>query len=176
MDPRSKFSPYLIRLGIVSIISLVFAAGFNEATYILQKAPTDRGPRTVQIVIPAGTAERIKAGDTAPFLPDEMVFVIGDVLEVVNEDAVSHQLGPIWVPAGATGSLVMNQIERVRYSCSFQSQQYLGIDIRTPITITTRLTALALTVPTLGALLFLYSLAAYPVGKKVTVSKTEDPA
>jgi hypothetical protein len=176
MDSRSKIKPYLIRLGIISIISLVFAAAFNEATYLLQKAPTDRGPRTIQIVIPAGTAERIQLGDASPLLPEEMVFVIGDILEVINKDSVSHQLGPIWVPAGATGSLVMSQVERVRYSCSFQSQKYLGIDIRTPVTITTRLTALALTVPTLGALLFLYSLAAYPVDKKKGNLKAEEPA
>lgn len=166
MSSGSKLLPYLKRLAVVAVISLIFAVLFNEATYLLLREPNDRAPKTIQIVIPSGTAELIKAGGETPFLPDEMVFVIGDVLEVVNQDTVSHQLGPIWVPAGSTGSLVMNQVERVRYSCSFQSQQFLGLDIRQPVTISTRLTALLLTAPTLGALLFIYSLAAYPLDKK----------
>lgn len=170
MKRKPDFKPYLIRLGIVSLLSLILAAGFNEITYLIQKDPTDRGPKTIQIVIPPGTAQRIEEGDTSPLVADELIFVIGDVLEVVNEDSVSHQLGPIWVPAGATGSLVMNQVQRVRYSCSFQNQKFLGLDIRPPTTLATRLTGLALTVPTLAALLFLYSLAAIPVGKK------KDPA
>ncbi len=163
MKSRLNRRPYWIRLGIVSVISLVFAVGFNEATYALQKTPTDRGPKTIQLVIPAGTAEMIASGKPAPAIPEEMVFVVGDVLEVINQDSASHQLGPIWVPAGASGSLVMNQVERIAYTCSFQSQNYLGLDIRPPTTISTRITALVLTVPTLAALIFLYSLAAFPV-------------
>jgi len=166
MKSRPNLRPYLIRLGIVSLVSLVFAFIFNEATYILQKDPSDRAPTTVQLVIPAGTAEKIGAGQPVPSIPEEMVFVIGDVLEVVNQDSTSHQLGPIWVPAGATGSLVMDKVDRVSYSCSFKTQKYLGLEVRPPTTITTRVAALVLTVPTLAALLFLYSLAAYPMDKK----------
>ena len=163
MKSRLKKRPYLIRFGIVVVISLVFAVAFNEATYALQKAPTDRAPKTIQLVIPAGTADKIAAGDPALVIPVEMVFVVGDTLEVVNQDSANHQLGPIWVPAGASASLVMNQVERVSYTCSFQSENYLGLDIRSPTTLTTRFTALFLTVPTLAALIFLYSLAAFPI-------------
>lgn len=166
MKTRTNLRPYLIRLGIISLIAFVFAFAFNEATYALQKEPTDRAPETIQLVIPAGTALKVAAGEPVPAIPDEMVFVVGDVLEVVNQDSVSHQLGPIWVPAGVTGSLVMNQVEKVTYSCSFQRRQYLGLDIRPSTTISTRILALGLTVPTLAALLFLYSLAAFPLGKK----------
>lgn len=176
METRLKIRPYLIRLAIIGAISIIFAVLFNEATFALQKEPTDRGPKTVQVVIPPGTAERIESGEAEPFLPEELVFVIGDVLEVVNQDSVSHQLGPIWVPAGSTGSLVMNQVERVRYSCSFQSQQYLGLDIKQPVTFTTRLIGLLLTVPTLGALLFLYSLAAYPIDKQKNSTRIREAA
>jgi len=176
MSSNSKLRPYLVRLAIVAAIALAFAALFNEATFLLQKTPADRAPKSVQIVIPPGTAERIDAGEETPLLPEEMVFVVGDVLEVINQDSANHQLGPIWVPAGATGSLVMNQVERVRYSCSFQSQQFLGLDIRQPVTTATRLTALLMAAPTLGALLFVYSLAAYPIDKKKTPAKVQKSA
>jgi hypothetical protein len=92
-----------------------------------------------------------------------MVFVIGDTLEVVNQDSESHQLGPIWVPPGATGSLVMEDIGKLAYSCSFSSTQYLGLDIRQPTTLGTRLLALSFAAPTMTALIFIYSLAARPI-------------
>jgi hypothetical protein len=169
MNKRTNLRPYLLRLGIISLISFIFAFAFNEATYRIQKEPTDRGPQTIQLVIPAGTAEKIAAGEPVPSIPEEMVFVIGDTLEVVNQDSVSHQLGPIWVPAGSTGSLVMNAVENVHYSCSFQTQQYLGLETKTPTTIWTRMAALFLTVPTLAVVLFLFSVAQFPVKEPESV-------
>jgi hypothetical protein len=154
------------RLGIILAISFVFAFAFNEVTYRLQKEPTDRAPQVIQLIIPQGTAQLVAAGEPVPDIPAEMVFVVGDVLEVINQDRTSHQLGPVWVPAGSTGRLVMDRAENVRYSCSFQDQQYLGLETRPPTTFTTRLTALFLTVPTLAVVLFLYSVAAMPVKKQ----------
>jgi hypothetical protein len=92
-----------------------------------------------------------------------MVFVVGDVLEVRNEDAVGHQLGPTWTPPGAVSKLVMEQASRTAADCSFSSSGAMGLDVRPATTMGTRLTGLFLTMPTLAVLLFLYSLAAYPI-------------
>lgn len=159
----SELRPYLIRLGIVITISLVFALVFNEITYMISKDPNDRAPKTITLVIPAGTAARIESGNELRIFPDEMTFVVGDILEVVNEDSEPHQMGPVFVPPGATGSMVLNQAEKTTVDCSFQSSRYLGLDIRPATTLNTRLTGLFITGPTLAALLFLYSLAAFPI-------------
>jgi hypothetical protein len=160
---KSSLRPYFIRLAIVLAIALVFALAFNEVTYTMQKEPTDRGPKTISLVVPLGTAQRLASGEKLRILPEEMVFVVGDVLEVKNNDAAGHQLGPIYVPPGATSSLVLDKAEKLTYECSFQSNRYLGLDVRTATTIGTRLIALLLTAPTLAALMFLYSLAAFPI-------------
>jgi hypothetical protein len=157
------YKAYLLRLGIIGVISIVFALAFNEITYRLQKDHTDRAPHTIQLVIPDGTARLIEAGQNPVSIPEEMVFVTGDVLEVVNMDSAPHQLGPIWVPPGSTGRLVMEKAEKLAYTCSFQTDQYLGLDIRPPTTLGTRLVALSLSAPTVAALLFLYSLLVYPL-------------
>jgi hypothetical protein len=161
--------PYVFRLLIVSAISLVFALAFNEITFYLQKGPTDRAPQTIRLVIPAGTAEMVKSGQDEPTIPSEMNFVIGDVLEVKNEDVVSHQLGPVWVPPGATGRLVMDKADRTAYDCSFTTHKYLGLEVTSATTLATRLTALFLTAPTIGVLLFLYSLAIWPIQRPQAV-------
>jgi hypothetical protein len=159
---KSMIRPFMLRLVVITLISLVFALAFNEITFRMQKDPNDRAPQTISIMIPYGTNARLEAGENINLLPEDTTFVIGDVLEVKNNDIVPHQLGPVWTPPGATGQLVMSKAEKVSYSCSFQSSKYLGFEVLPATTISTRIIALLLTVPTLAALLFLYSLALYP--------------
>jgi hypothetical protein len=173
LETAIRFRPYLIRLVIVIVISLVAVAVFNEAVYLVQKDENDRGPKTITLVIPNGTAQRIQAGEQVETIPPEMVFVVGDVLEVVNEDTVSHQLGPVWVPPGSTGKLVMEKAEASAVNCSFQSSQFLGLDVRQAVTWRTRLTALSFAAPTVAALMFIYSLLLYPIGGKKGVSTVQ---
>jgi hypothetical protein len=166
MHKPSNFRLYLIRLGIVLVISAAASFAFNEAMYLLQREDTDRAPKTIQLVIPEGTASKIAAGETVTQIPEEMVFVTGDVLEVKNEDSVPHELGPIWVPPNSTGSLVMEKAEKLAYTCSFRNDNYLGLDVRQPTTLATRMTGVFLAAPTVAVLMFVYSLVYWPVGGK----------
>jgi hypothetical protein len=126
-------------------------------------------------VIPEGTADLIEQGQAAPSIPEEMVFVVGDVLEVVNEDTVDHQLGPIWVPPGSTGSLRLEDANKYAYSCSFAPSRYLGIDVREATTVGTRLIALLIATPPMAIFLFIYSLLVFPVKPKQKVALEEQP-
>lgn len=166
MTKKNSLRPYLLRFGLILVVSTIFVAVFNEAVFLLQKDPHDRAPQTIELVIPAGTAARVEAGDDDPTIPAEMVFVMGDTLLVRNEDIASHQLGPVWVPAGATASLAMSEPAKLAYSCSFSTSRYLNLDVRQPTTFGTRVTALLLAAPTMTALLFIYSLLVFPVGGK----------
>lgn len=165
MDNNNKLRPYLIRLGIVLAISVLVVFAFNEISYRIQKDEHDRAPETVSLVIPEGTAASIEKGEDVPTIPSEMVFVLGDILEVENQDSVSHQLGPIWVPPDSTASLVMERANKFAYSCSFQTSRYLNLDVRLPTTVGTRFTGVALAAPTMATLVFLYSLLVFPVDK-----------
>ena len=166
MNKKLDLRPYWIRLGVILAFSVIVVAIFNEAVYSLQKDEYDRAPQTIQLVIPDGAAKEVEAGKNPPGIPAEMAFVVGDTLEVKNEDSASHQLGPVFVPPGATASLVMGQADNMAYTCSFQTTRYLGIDVHQATTLTTRITALALAAPTTAVMLFLYSLVALPVKPK----------
>jgi len=160
---QPQYRPYLIRLMIVVLISLLGALAFNEVTYLLQKDKNDRAPRTITLVIPAGTSAHIANGEAEPSIPATMSFVVGDTLAVKNEDSVPHRLGPVWVPAGSTGSLVLKDANSYSYSCSFTPSRYLGLDVGQGTDVKTRIAALAVSGPTLAGLLFLYSLLVFPV-------------
>jgi len=165
MSRKDVMRPYLKRLGLAFLICLVFILAFNEITYRFLKESGDRAPQAVQIIIPAGTAARIAAGEMVDSIPDELIFVAGDVLEVSNLDNTDHQLGPLWIPAGTTASLALDLPDKMSYSCSFSPRQYLEIDVRQPTTLSDRIIALTLGVPTLTVLVFLYSLAAKPIDR-----------
>ncbi len=160
---REELRPYVRRLAWVFVISLIGSFVVSEVAFRLQPNNIDRAPQVVEILIPAGTAERVAAGEDVPSIPSEMVFVVGDVLLVRNEDSVPHELGPLLVPAGSSASLPMDQAENFAMNCSFQSSNYLGVDVKEPTTIQTRLTGLSFSVPPTTLMLFLYSLVAKPI-------------
>jgi hypothetical protein len=162
------FNKKLLRFGVKRLlfllgISFVLVAAVSEIAFYLLRETYDRAPQVVELVIPVGTSARVEAGEPAPSIPDEMVFVLGDTLVVKNEDTVDHQLGPVWVPSGTQASLSLEEPGKFAYSCSFQPTRYLGLDVREPTTWTTRALGTGLATLVLGSFLFFYSLILRPV-------------
>lgn len=154
---------HINRFLLLAIVATIVAVVFNEVAFRLQAEESDRAPRRITFVIPQGTAERVRSGDPVQLFPEEMIFVVGDELQVTNQDVEPHQLGPVFVPAGTSASLLLEKAARLSYDCSFQSSRYLGLDVRPATTLGTRIIGLLLTAPTLAVLLYLYSLAARPI-------------
>jgi hypothetical protein len=153
------------RLIIVTLFSLVLIFVASEAFYVLQKESHERAPQQVELVIPLGAAEMVSRGENVTAIPEEMVFMVGDTLVVKNEDSASHQLGPLWIPAYSSASLSMDTAARYVESCTFQTSQYLGLDVRQPTTLGTRLQALVVAGPVTIIFLFIYSLLVFPLEK-----------
>lgn len=171
---KKQFRPYLKRFWIVLAISLVLAVGFNELAFAFQKEAFDRSPETITIEIPSGTAERVAQGETPPDIPADLTFILGDTLEVVNKDVEAHQLGPLFIPAGSAARLVMENADRLVLTCSFRSNDYLGIEVKQATTMGIRFTGLILAGPTTAALFFLYSLIIFPLeGSKKKVNRPD---
>jgi len=174
---KKQLRPYLKRFWIVLAISLVLSVGFNELAFAFQKEAFDRSPETITIEIPSGTAERVAQGETPPEIPADLTFILGDTLEVVNKDVEPHQLGPLFIPAGSAARLVMENADRLVFTCSFRSNEYLGIEVKQATTLGIRFTGLLLAGPTTAALFFLYSLIIFPLDgkrKKVTQADLEN--
>jgi len=144
------------RILIFLVIGIVVGAAISEITFLFLRE-TGRAPKEILLTIPAGTAEQVARGEQPPALPENMIFVVGDVLTVKNEDAVDHQMGPLWIPAGASAHLALAVEENLAYECSFQSTKYIGLDVREPVTLGTRLYGILYAGIPLGVLLALYS-------------------
>ena len=155
------------RILISILLGLILAAITTEVSYQLLKRE-NREPQRVELVIPAGTAQSIANGETPPSIPEDMTFVVGDTLVVINQDEVDHQLGPLWIPAGTSASLNLDTEENFVLQCSFQSTKIFGLDVLQPVTFGTRLTGILFAGFPLGALFAVYSILLVPDKKKET--------
>jgi plastocyanin len=52
--------------------------------------------------IPAGAGEAYDQGEPLEILPGELSVVVGDVIEIINQDDRGHLVGPFFVGAGET--------------------------------------------------------------------------
>ncbi|GAB4423442.1 MAG: hypothetical protein Kow002_12990 [Anaerolineales bacterium] len=151
-----KLSPTLKAILISMLLGILIAAVMSEISYQVLKRE-NREPQQVELVIPAGTAERVARGEVPPSIPEDMSFVVGDTLIVVNQDHVDHQLGPLWIPPGTSASLALDTEQKFAFECSFQPTKYLGLEVREPVTLGTRLTGILFAGFPLGALFAVYS-------------------
>jgi len=164
---NNSMHPYLMPFLRRFIFLLILSAGlvllFSEIGYRLMREDTSRQPKIIELVIPLGTAERVSAGEEEPAIPEEMVFVAGDTLVVRNEDKQDHQLGPLYIPAGASASLMMDQASDYAYTCSFRPTNYLGITVRQPVGLKERMSALWYGTPATTMFLLVYSFVVKPL-------------
>lgn len=138
------------------LLGVVIAGITSEVAYRLLKRE-NREPNQIQLAIPAGTAKLVSEGSAPPEIPNDLNLVVGDVLVVVNQDDVDHQLGPLWIPAGASASMDLSAEESYRLDCSFQPGKIQGIEVKQPVTWSTRLTGMLFAGFPLGALFAIYS-------------------
>ena len=154
----------VVKIIISMLIGLLSGLALNEISYVFLHE-TSRAPKVIELVIPNGTAAQVARGESPPTIPDSMFFVVGDTLVVKNNDSVHHELGPLWIPAGSSASLSLDDAQSYAYSCSFEPHQTLGLNVQEALTIGTRMYGLMLSGVPVGILLAVYTLV-MPAKKK----------
>jgi hypothetical protein len=144
------------RIIISMIAGLLVGLILSEVTFLFL-GETAREPQTITVVVPAGTAELVAKGEQPPSLPQDMNFVTGDTLVIDNQDAVAHQLGPLWIPAGTSGQLILGEPENLAMECSFQPNKYIGLNIHDPLTLSTRIYGILFAGLPMGILIAVYA-------------------
>ena len=153
------------------LVGILFGWVVSEASFLATPDPVQRDPHRVELVIPAGTADKIKAGQPVPSIPETMTFVDGDLLVVRNQDSTSHRLGPVWVPPQSSGVLQISSDSSYTVECSFTSSRVFGLDVQPALTAWVRIQGvISVGLPT-GVMLALYTLAM--PGKKRALGQEE---
>ncbi|MCZ7630578.1 MAG: hypothetical protein M5U19_16755 [Microthrixaceae bacterium] len=68
-------------------------------------------------VIPAGTGERMDAGEEVEIVPAELNVKVGENIRVVNEDVRGAMVGIFWVPAKSTVAMEFNSAGTLSGEC-----------------------------------------------------------
>jgi len=153
----SSYKTVIKKIAVSLLAGLVLGALLSELSFLFLGEPA-RAPQVIELVIPQGTADEVARGEAPLTIPDNMDFVVGDTLLVNNNDSSDHQLGPLWIPAGASASLLLDTAQSFAYDCSFQPSSVFGIDVHNPLTISTRLGGILLSGLPFGLLIALYSI------------------
>lgn len=75
-------------------------------------------PETYDVVIPAGTSEKLEAGEDVALLPAEVELSVGDKLTVTNNDDRLQTVGPLTVRPGETLTYTFSDAGRFSGACS----------------------------------------------------------
>ena len=161
-------TPLIVKRILFSLlIGLLLGVVVSEIPFIFLRE-TARPPQEILLTIPAGAADQVARGQQPPSIPESMIFVVGDILVVQNQDVVDHKLGPLWIPANSSARLALDQEESLAFECSFQSDNYLGLDVHQSLTLSTRIYGIWYAGLPMAILIALYSLV-MPSKKKENV-------
>lgn len=91
------------------------------------------GPHTIErvVVIPAGTASRVAAGEPVDIIPTDLTFNLDDTLVVVNEDSTGHTIGPYTVGPGERLETRLSKAATFSGFCSLHPSGNVDIKIAT---------------------------------------------
>ncbi len=87
---------------LVLLLATSFLVACSEENSGFSVGSAGDGPADYSFLIPAGAGERFDAGDPLEILPQDLPVVVGEVIEIVNEDDRGHLVGPFYVAAGET--------------------------------------------------------------------------
>jgi len=155
----------LKRIFLSALAGIFMAVLINEIPYRILRSTQDRPPQTVTFDIPAGTSEHLAEGQADPILPD-LSFVVGDTFVIRNLDTQAHQLGPFFIPAGSSATLVLDTVQNFSYACSFRADRVLKVTVSPPVTTVTRSEGILFSALPMIILFSLYGLIAMPVQPK----------
>lgn len=78
----------------------------------------DRQPVTYRYVIPAGTGDRLAAGEQVEIVPARLVVHVGDRLLLRNKDDVQHHMGPLLVDPNGLLSMSFSDEGTIQGVCT----------------------------------------------------------
>lgn len=84
----------------------------------------------VKVEIAAGSAARIDAGETVELLPRILEVAVGDRLEIVNDDHVTHEVGPYTVAPGQTLRQTFTSPGTLEGACTLHPSGAIRIVVR----------------------------------------------
>lgn len=82
-----------------------------------------------EVVVPIGTFEKVMRGEFVDLLPSIIEVSVGDEFVVVNDDKVTHTIGPFSVRPGETLRHVWQSVDTIQGECSVLMSDNVNINV-----------------------------------------------
>lgn len=103
MSSRARLLAILVLIPVVIVGGFLLGSmGGGDTGSVAVSDVDDDAAFAEDFLIPAGTADRIEAGEEVEIVPQELVMETGESIRIVNEDDVGHIVGVFYVGAGET--------------------------------------------------------------------------
>jgi hypothetical protein len=127
---RAFVTKHWLRVALCLAAGAGVAGSISAAAWFALSDGPARSPQVVELVIPAGTAQRVAEGAAPPAIPRDLTFVQGDTLLVVNQDGARHRLGSLTVDAGSELRLPLETASSGTFLCTFHPQGSIGLIVK----------------------------------------------
>lgn len=127
-DRRRSRVPMMVALAVFAVSLVVGGA----AAVWLTTGDGDASGAGQELVIevPAGTQDRIEAGEEVELIPRELELEVGDTLTIENRDDALHQVGPYTVGPLETLTQTFQRSGTVQGLCSLHPSGQVTIIVR----------------------------------------------
>jgi plastocyanin len=116
---RARRGPILA--GVAAVAAVVLLVVAVTATL---------GSEEILVEVPAGTAERMAAGEEVELLPRTLRVSVGDRLRIVNHDDEAHEVGPYAVAPGQTLEQTFTSPGTLEGLCTLHPSGAITIEVR----------------------------------------------
>jgi plastocyanin len=101
-----------MRILVAAATALILLVGGATAC-----SSDEHTPQTIEIVVPAGTQDRVTRGEDVDVMPARLELRVGDTLSIRNNDSVGQAVGPYYVKAGEHMRLTFGTAGRFEGYC-----------------------------------------------------------
>lgn len=117
---RRTMALAVVVLAVMAVVGVVvIGAGGGERESVVHR-----------FTIPAGTSDRIAAGEEVEIVPRRLEVHVGDRLRLRNRDDVRHHMGPLVVDAGGLLSMAFSGEGTIRGLCTLNQAGEAVIVVR----------------------------------------------
>ncbi len=124
-EPRRRHRGLVIA-ATISVLALLTAV----VAWLVVSRDSGPEPRTVHLVVEAGTQDRVNAGEKVVMMPSYMELRVGDTLFIENKDAVPQWVGPYLVGPGNSFSFTYGSPGRFAGFCPLADGQTYEIVVK----------------------------------------------
>jgi hypothetical protein len=112
-------------LVLVAALAAVFVVASVGLSHVVGR------PKPVErtITIPAGTAEKLAAGEDVALIPTDLRFHLRDRLVILNNDVAAHQVGPFTVAPGERLEKRFSEAATIAGFCSLHPGGRITIEV-----------------------------------------------